>query len=203
MNDELVQINRPGVAKEGDQEKSKRSLKEKVFDEAKKLFVMFAYLFLLFGLLSIYEWIILAKHQISYKPYGFALINALVLAKVMLIADDLHLGSRFFKDRPLVYPILFKSIVFAIVLVSFHIVEHVIAGVWDGRTIVQSIPSFAGGDLKGILAVGLIMFVALIPFFAFKEIGGAIGERELHSLIFKCGTKTGTLQSRVQQSEDE
>ena len=43
--------------------------------------------------------------------------------------------------------------------------------------------------------MGMIMFVALIPFFAFKEIGRVIGERELYSLIFKRGTKTGALQS--------
>jgi hypothetical protein len=202
MNAEPVKIVRPGVAKEGNQENSKRSLKEKALDEVKKMFVIFTYLFVFLGLLSIYEWIILAKHQISYRPYGFALINALVLAKVILIADDLHLGSRFFKDRPLVYPILFKSIVFAIVLVSFHIVEHVVAGVWDGKTIVQSIPSFGSGGLKGMLAVGMIMFVALMPFFAFKEIGRAMGERELHSLIFKRGTKTDAIRSKLQQPED-
>jgi hypothetical protein len=189
MNDEPVPINRAaGVTEERDQKNRKRSLKERALDETKKLLEMFVYLFLLFGVLSVYEWIILAKHQISYRPYGFAIINALVLAKVMLIADDLHLGSRFFKDRPLIYPILFKSIVFTIVLISFHIVEHVIAGVWDGRTIIQSIPDFSGGDLKGILAVGMVMFVALIPFFAFKEIGRGIGKRELYSLIFKRGT---------------
>ena len=48
----------------------------------------------------------------------------------------------------------------------------------------------------------MIMFVALIPFFAFKEIGRVIGERELYSLIFTRGTKKGTLQSRVRQHED-
>ncbi|HEY6281984.1 MAG TPA: hypothetical protein VIW72_09395 [Burkholderiales bacterium] len=199
MNDEPVQINRGGgVTEERDQKNHKRNLKEIALDETKKMFVIFIYLFILFGLLSLYEWIILAKHQISYRPYGFAIINALVLAKVMLIAEDLNLGGRFFKDRPLVYPILFKSMVFAIVLICFHIVEHVIVGVWDGKAIIQSIPGIGGGGLKGILAVGMIMFVALIPFFAFKEISRAVGERELYSLIFTGGTKIEKLQSKGQ-----
>ena len=71
-----------------------------------------------------------------------------------------------------------------------------------GQCNIYSIPSFGGGGLKGISAVGMIMFVALIPFFAFKEIGRVIGERELYSLIFTRGTKKGTLQSRVRQHED-
>lgn len=33
---------------------------------------------------------------------GFALINALILGKIILIAEVFHFGERF-KDRPLVY----------------------------------------------------------------------------------------------------
>jgi hypothetical protein len=40
---------------------------------------------------------------ISFSAQGFALFNALVLAKVMLVAEDLDLG-RWMKRRPLIYP---------------------------------------------------------------------------------------------------
>jgi hypothetical protein len=39
--------------------------------------------------------------------------------------------------------------------------------------------------VAGILAVGLIVFVALIPFFAFSEIGRVMGEDKLRSLLLK------------------
>jgi hypothetical protein len=40
---------------------------------------------------------ILADHHIDYTLHGFALINALALAKIMLVAQDLHLADRFHK----------------------------------------------------------------------------------------------------------
>ena len=116
----------------------------------------------------------------------------------MLVADDLNLGGRFFKNNPLVYPILFKSMVFAIVLICFHIVERVIIGVWGGGTIVQSIPGFGGGGFKGVISVGTIMFVVMIPFFVYREIGRVIGESELRSLVFTGKTKIEKLRSKEQ-----
>jgi hypothetical protein len=53
-------------------------------------------------------------------------------------------------------------------------------------------------SLQGIVSVGAIVFVSLIPFFAFREIGRVIGTRELWSLLLSRGTKACTLQSRPQ-----
>jgi hypothetical protein len=43
------------------------------------------------------------------------------------------------------------------------------------------------------------LFVALIPFFAFREISRVIGRGQLWSLLLSRGTKVYTLQSRPQQ----
>ncbi len=201
MTHEPVQINGAGaVAEEGGENKRKRSLKQRAVHEVKQLAAMFVYLYVLFALFLIHESIVLAQHAISFSHYGFAFINALVLAKVMLVAEDLHLGSRF-EDRPLVYPILFKSLVFAIVFICFHIVENVVVGVWGGKTIAESVPSIGGGGLKGVLSVGAIVSFGLIPYFAFKEVGRVIGENELRALILTRRPKAGALRSRVRPRE--
>ena len=50
---------------------------------------------------------------------------------------------------------------------------------------VDSIPSIGGGTAAGIYVTGLIMFVVLIPFFAFGEIGRNLGgDHELYKLFF-------------------
>jgi hypothetical protein len=78
-------------------------------------------------------------------------------------------------------------------LISFHILEEVLVGVIRGKTIAQSFPAIGGGSLQGILSVGTIVFVALIPFFAFREIGRVIGQHELRSLLLSRGTRVYTL----------
>jgi hypothetical protein len=71
--------------------------------------------------------------------------------------------------------------------------------VWSGRTIAQSFPDIGGGSLKRILSMGANLFVALIPFFAFREISRVIGPGELWSLLLNRGARVYTLQSRPQQ----
>jgi hypothetical protein len=156
---------------------------EKGLAEGKEFFWIFVYLWVLLGLFAIHKAIILNDADLIYHQ-GFAVINALVLAKVILVAEMLHVADNM-KHRPLIYPIIFKSVVFSAILIGFHLIEEILTGMWHGKAFSQSIPTFSRGDLKGILVLGLIMFVVLIPFFAFKEIGRVIGEDKLHSLIFQ------------------
>jgi hypothetical protein len=48
----------------------------------------------------------------------------------------------------------------------------------------ESISAVGGGNLKGIIAVGFMMFVVLIPFFALREIARAVGAAKLYELFF-------------------
>jgi hypothetical protein len=166
----------------------RRSVVERIIHEIKQFLGMAVYLWILFGLFALHESIVLARHQINYKFYGFAVVNALILAKVMLVAEDLHLGERF-REGPLVFPILYKSFLFAIVFICFDIVEEVLVGMVKGKTLLTSVPSIGGGTLGGIVSVGTIVTFALIPFFAFREVGRVVGERELHILLFTRGAR--------------
>jgi hypothetical protein len=188
----------PSPAEKGGPNDHKPGLKDEAIHQLREFLVMFIYLWVLFGLFSLHQSIVLAQEHINYQAQGFAIINALILAKVMLIGEDLHLGGRF-RDKPLLYSILYKTFLFSVFLISFHILEEVLVGVIRGKTIAQSFPAFGGGSLQGILAVGAIVFVALIPFFAFREIARVIGPRELRSLLLSRGTSVYTLQSRPQQ----
>jgi hypothetical protein len=98
---------------------------------------MFLYLWVLFALFVLHQSIILAQEHINYQAQGFAIVSALILAKVMLIGEDLHLGSEL-RDKPLIYSILYKSLVFSVFLIGFHIVEEVVVGLIRGRSVAQN-----------------------------------------------------------------
>jgi len=188
----------PSPVEKGSPSEHKITLKEKATFQLKEFLAMFIYLWLILALFAIHRSIILAEQHLSYQAQGFAIVNALILAKVMLIGEDLNLGNRF-REKPLVHSILYKSLVFAVFFICFHIFEEVVVGVFRGKTVGQSLPSIGGGSLQGIVSVGAIVFVSLIPFFAFREIGRVIGKRELWSLLLGRGTRVYTLQSRPQQ----
>ncbi len=174
-----------------------RNLLGKIIVEIKKFLGMAVYLWVMFGLLALLASVVLAERHISYRFYGFAIINSLILAKVMLVAEDLHFGENF-EDRPLIYPISYKAVLFAILFICFDLAEEVLLGVARGNTFAQSIPNIGGGRPIGVFFVAIILSVGLIPFFAFREIGRVIGKRELLFLIFKRGARA-TVQSRMRR----
>lgn len=177
---------------------TKRSKKERLLGRFKRAAVTIIYLWMLFSLFELHRWIIFRQQNItSEEAYrlGFAFLNAFVLAKVIVLGEHLPAVERF-RHKPLVYAILFKSVLFSAMLICFEILEEVIVGLFHGQTIAQSIPELGGGGVEGILLLGVIMFVVLIPFFAFKELSRVMGEDELRSLMFTT-PKPDTSQPRV------
>ena len=161
----------------------KRNLKTAALHEARSFVGIFVYLFIVFGLLSLHAWVVLSTQSISYRFYGLALINALVLSKVILLAEGFNFAERF-KNQPLIYPVAYKAIAFTALLFVAYVVEEVLVGLWHGKSLVESVPAIGGGSIGGWLAVAVIMCVALIPFFAFREMTRVIGRPQFYALCF-------------------
>lgn len=164
---------------------SHRTLKQKAYHELKEFFGIALYLWVILALFQLYRSLLLAEEHISVVAHqGFAVINALALAKVLLIAKALHLGD--WADRwPLIYPTLVKSALFTVVLACFKILEDAGLGMYRGKSFQESIAGLGGGTLNGILCVSLIMFVTLIPFFVMAELQEVLGEGKLMQLFFR------------------
>jgi hypothetical protein len=172
------------------------SLKARAVGVAKRYLWIFLYLYVVFGLFNMHEYVVLAQHGIDFTHYGFAAINAFVMAKILMVGEELRLGE-YFEDRPLIYPILLTSLIFGVLLIAFHIIEQVIVGMLHGQTMVESIPSLGGGGLTGTIIIGTIMSVTLIPFFALRSLRRLIGGPELWALLFARGRKDVTIEVKI------
>ncbi len=160
----------------------RRTVKKVIIEETKKFLVVALYLWVIFELLVEYKSVILAEANISIETRGLALINALALGKIIVLAQAFHLGEM--SDHvPLIYPTVLKSALFSILLAFFKILEVGIVGLFHNQTFAQSITEIAGGTLKGIVCVTMIMFVVLIPFFAWGEMRSVLGEDRLRQLF--------------------
>jgi len=172
------------------EKKRKRGLKEWAIHEGKLLFAMFLYLFILFGLLNLHEYVVLAQHKIEFTKYGYGLINAWIFARVLIVAEHLHLGKGL-EDKPLIYLILLKAGLFMIVVIVVRCLEAVLVGLWNGRPLSDSVPVVGGGGLEGIASVALTAAFAMIPYFAYREVARVMGQDELRSLILRRRATTG------------
>jgi hypothetical protein len=159
------------------------TMKERLGHELRRFALMFLYLWALLLLYVLNEDIVLRQRGISFTAQGFAVFNAVVLAKVMLIAEDLDLG-RWLQRRPLIYPILHESLLLTTLFIGFHVVEHLVIGLAKGETFAASIPHIGGGGLAGLACVAASLFIALIPFFAFKHISREVGVSRIKKILF-------------------
>lgn len=165
-----------------------RSLKQKALEEARRMLVITAYLWVLFSVFEVHRVAVLrGQHLPTSYRIGFSLINALILAKVILVADALHAGKRK-AGTTMFAAVMFKSGILAMILVCFNVVEDVMVGLFHGKTLAESVPEVAGGGLEGQLLVGLMIFVVLIPFCAFEELRRAIGQDAFNDLLFRRKT---------------
>jgi len=184
--------NRPKTATGGSPEPHRTSLKTRAIDEGKKFLIMTAYLWAFFAVLSLHKTVVLENSGLDYQEQSFAIINALIFAKVMLVADDLKLDSGL-RNHPTIYYVLYASFVFAAVLICFHIAERAAVALLHGKPLSESLADLGGGKLRGVVSMGAIAFVALIPFFTFRGIGRVIGEDQLWQLVFAPGKRRFTL----------
>jgi len=167
----------------------KESLRERALDELKKYAVITLYLWVLFVLFATYKRMLLQENGISPWNQGFAIVNALIFGKVVLIAQALNLG-RNLKDQALIWVVIGKSLLFTVVLILFHIAEEAIRAWSKGLPLATAISDFGGGTWLGLVTYAAIFFVALIPFFAFQEVAEVVGSNALWDLFFTRDRKT-------------
>jgi len=172
-------------------DQQKRTLQERAATETKRFVAIALYLWVLFSLFELHRFAVLkgvGLTSISGYRLGFAAVNALVLGKVILIGEAVHVGEQL-SDKRLISSVLFKSAMFALLLVCFDMVEEVIIGVIHGKSVLGSIPQVGGGGLEGIVIVVIMAFVLLIPFFLYAEVQRVIGKDKLRSLILRGRSK--------------
>jgi len=159
-----------------------RPLGRRLYGEVKRIAAIFAYLWVVFGVLVLHESVVLSRHGLSFHFYGLAFINAWILAKVMLVAEGLDARPHF-QGRPLALPIALRSAGFAVLLVCAYAVEETLINLWRGHRLVEALPAIGGGGVRGLAVMTVIMAIALVPYFAWRELGRVLGRDALKALM--------------------
>jgi hypothetical protein len=103
------------------------SLKEKAVEELKEFWIIVIYLVVFLTGFTFYRRMVLAEVGVTYLHYGFALIQALVIGKVVLIGRALGLG-KMPERAPLILSVVFRALLFALLTILFGVLEYVIDG---------------------------------------------------------------------------
>ncbi len=82
------------------------SLRERLKQEGREFLIIFLYLALCLTVLLLFKQAILADYQISYLRHGYAIVEALMLSKMIVLGQAWRLGEKY-RENPLIYPTLY------------------------------------------------------------------------------------------------
>jgi Na+/H+ antiporter NhaC len=160
------------------------SLKNRLVDESKQFLMIFLYLSLCLGFMVNFKRAILADYGINYREYGYVIIEALILSKIILIGHLWRLDKRRFMDKPLIYTTVYAALIFSLLVICFNVIEQVIEGWLHHKAVAETFHEMLEKGWHQMLARCLLIFVIFIPYFAFREVGELVGQGKLLELFF-------------------
>ena len=143
-----------------------RKLGARALHEFFVYWIVTIYLILLLGSFTLYRRLALMELGFDYLTYGFKLVEALLVGKLILIAQAIGLGRRY-ERNPLLFSIALKSLLFAIFIIACNVLEQAIRALLKGTDLVQALGSFADKGLDEILGRTLVLMITLVPLVAF------------------------------------
>ena len=167
-------------------EKAPAGWKTKVVHEVIEYWINFGYLAFFLVAFIWYRRLVLAEYQVQYTDYWFPLIEAAVLAKVIMIGDYLRVG-RGLEQKPLILPALYRTVMFSVWVGIFSVLEETIRGLLHGNGLASGVEEIASRGWYELLSRCVVIFVAFIPFFSFKELERVMGQEQLRALFWRRG----------------
>lgn len=164
---------------------------KKLANEIREFLAVFLFVAPFFLAITNYRMFLQANFSHPFLAYGMSLFNALVLSKIILIGELVHLGGRF-SNSPLIFITVNKSAVFTIFYLMFHLLEEGVRGALHGKGFLHAIQAEAFTSVEALLAHLLFVFFAFIPFFALMETRRRIGIDRFRELFLSSSHNPNT-----------
>ena len=144
------------------------------------------FFFLGFNLILFTKRLILEDYLIQFTGFFLATVSALVVGKVVLVAEMMPLLRRF-DGEPLAKPILFKTVVYTLLVFIARLLEafiHYVAGggaIGRGGFIEEQLGSFSW---HRFIATQMWIFVLFLVYVTANEFNQLLGDGELSKIFF-------------------
>lgn len=154
--------------------------------EIRKVLPPTIYFFIGFNLILFTKRLILAEYLIQFTGFFIASVSALIVGKVVLVADAMPFLRRY-DTAPLAQPILFKTLVYTFLVSVVRLLEAFIDYVANGGVVGHG--GFVEEQLGAFswdrfVATQLWVFVLFLVYVAASEFNSLLGEGELFKILF-------------------
>jgi hypothetical protein len=148
------------------------------------------FFFVTFHVLAITKTLILKDYGITPAGVAIATVGALIVAKAILIADKLPI-TGLFSHKPLAYGVLWKTIIYGVIVVLFRYAEELVPMLFRHGSLVSANRHLIDElSWSHFLALQIWLQVSLLFFCAAAELIHTFGANKMMEIFF--GWKPGS-----------
>ncbi|HEX4792459.1 MAG TPA: hypothetical protein VH370_01635 [Humisphaera sp.] len=165
-------------------------LSEKIKEEVKALLPPVIFFFVALHIVAFVRELMLEGTGIKVATSMAVTLAALVMGKVVLIADMLPLINRY-PDKPLMYNVLWKTVIYTLVSLLVHYLEHLIE-FWrhTGSLVAGNRELFSKIVWPHFWAIQILLVVMIFCYCTMRELFRVIGRHKVLQMFF--GTPLAT-----------
>ena len=140
--------------------------------------------------------LILEEHGIEFNGFFTAMVAALLVGKAVLITDNLPFMHRF-DGAPMIQPILFKSAIYWLCVLTVRLAERLVHFLPGGGSIAD-FPAHLVEDFSWarFLSIQIWLMVLFLVYVTIHELNVLFGDGELYRLFFRWRSSEAKLTRR-------
>ena len=128
--------------------------------------------------------LILRQYGVQVSSLAGATVGALLVAKVVLIADMLPVVNRF-PEKPLIYNVVWKTAIYVLAALVVHYLEHLIPVWWrDGSLLTANRRMIEEVVWPHFWVIQLWLVILLFVYCSCRELVRAIGRQKAVAMFF-------------------
>lgn len=159
-------------------------LKQRVRDELLDLLPPTIFFLIAFHIIAISRSLLLRQYGVGVSAVAGATVGALVVGKVVLLADHLPFINRF-PEKPLIYNVVWKTVVYVLAALVVHYLEHLVPIWWrEGDLSAANHRLLDEIVWPHFWVIQLWLVVLLFVYCALREFIRAVGRREVLRMFF-------------------
>ena len=160
-------------------------LRERIKDELRDLLPPTIFFLIAFHIVVLSRALMLQEFGVKVSAVAGATVGALLVAKVVLIADHLPFINRF-PEKPLIYNVAWKTVTYWLGASVVHYLEHLVPAWWrEGGLAAANHRLLNEMVWPHFWAIQLWLIVLLFVYCALREFARVVGRREVMRMFFR------------------
>ncbi len=142
------------------------------------------FFFVAFNVITYTKKLMLEQYHIEFSGFVAAAVGALIVAKVVLIADNIPFINKY-PDKPLIYNVVWKTFIYILVTFVVRFLEYLLPLWWQQRSL-----SLAADRLWDEIiwphfwAIQIWLFCLFFVYVSFRELARTLGEERFLQIFF-------------------